>query len=1041
MISAIFIKRPIFATVLSIIIVIGGIVSIQSLPITQYPEITPVQVTVSANYPGADADTVANTVAAPLETAINGVDNMMYMQSACSSSGRMTLTLYFTIDTDPDTAEVQVNNRVNKALTELPDVVRNIGVTVQKRSSTFLMIIALTSPDGKYDENYIANYGNVYVLDAIKRVEGANQAEVLGSPDLAMRVWLDPAKMAGFGLTATDIQQAISQQNQQFGVGSLGQSPTDGEVELTIPVVTDGRFTEPWEFENIILRADSQGAAIVRLKDVGRVEEGMQSYLQRSRLNGNPATLIAVYQQVGSNAIEVSKNVAATMKQMSQSFPDGLDYKISLDTTNFVKASISEVIDTLIIATFLVVLVTFLFLQDLRATLIPTLAIIISIVGTFIGMQAMGFSINLLTLFGLVLAVGTVCDDAIVVVENVDRNMREKKLSSLDASFLAMKEITGPCIATSLVLIAVFVPVAFMGGTTGRLYQQFAITLSISVAISTFVALTLTPALAAIIMRPISEDSNFFFRTFNKFIDKLTNFYKSGVEWTIRMKYLALLVFILMLASAYFLITTVPTSFVPPEDQGYLMVAAILPDGASLDRSQKVTSKISEALQEHPAVLDCSEITGFSMLDGQFKPNAGTVFVVLKDFAERSEDGMSSDDVILFARKKFAGIKDAIIIPINPPPIPGLGSQGGFEFWVQSRGVGDTSDLQRSIFDIIAKGNESPVTTNLNSTINANSKQLRATINRNKAETMGVPSIDVYNSLQALFGSLNVSQFSKYGRVWNVVMQAEPRYRADPEDIQRLYVKQSTTGEMVPLSALVDTEFTQGAEMISRFNGFPAAKITGDAALGFSSGEAIKEMESIAEDTLSAEYDYQWAGQALEEKNSGGTTAIVFIFALIMVFLILSAQYEQWSLPFVVLTMIPFGIFGALVAIWLKGMSNDVYFQVGLVTLIGLSTKNSILIVEFAEQKFKEGLSAYDAAVLAAKLRLRPILMTAISFILGAIPLLTATGAGANSRYSIGTGLVGGMILATSLGLFFVPLFYYLIRLFSDYLSTLKRRK
>lgn len=1034
MFSHFFINRPIFAAVLSIIIVIGGLACIDSLPVTQYPDITPVQITVTAQYPGADANTIANTVAAPLETAINGVDNMMYMQSTCSSSGNLTLTIYFTISTDPDTAEVQVNNRVNKALTELPDVVRNMGITVEKRSASFLMILAITGSNGKYDDKYIANYANVFVLDEVKRVKGANQARVLGTPDLAMRIWLDPAKMSGYGLDASDIQEAVSSQNQQFGVGSIGQSPTDGKVEMTFPVVTEGRFTTPEEFEKIMLLSESDGSAIVRLSDVGYVEEGQESYLLRSRLNGQPATFIAVYQQVGSNAIEVSERVRETMDNMQKTFPDGLQYHVSLDTTSFVTASIKEVVETLAVATILVVLITFLFLQDLRATMIPTIAIFVSIIGTFVGLRGLGFSINLLTLFGMVLSVGTVCDDAIVVVENVDRNMREEGLSSIKAAFRAMSEVTGACIATSLVLIAVFVPVAFLGGTTGKLYQQFAITIAISVAISTFVALTLTPALAAIIMKPKSDKLPKFFVYFNLFLAKMTAFYLHGVKWVIKTKKIALLVFCAMLAAVYFLFISVPTSFVPPEDQGYIMAAAFLPDGASLDRTEAVTKKMVDIISKHPAVMDCTEIAGYSLLDGQLKSNTGTVFVVLKDFDKRTASGMSATDLIADISPALNNISEAFIMTFNPPSIPGLGSQGGFEFWVQNRGVDNAMQLEEKARNIISFDAKTPEVMNLNSTINSSSRQLRASINREKSEILGVPPVDAYNALQTLFGSLSVSQFSKYGRVWKVIMQAEPKYRSTPEDIQRIFVRQRETGEMVPLSALVESKFSHGPDMISRFNGFPAAKITGSAAPGFSSGQAIATMEKLAAENLPDDYAYQWAGEAYEEKKSGSTTTVIFLFALVMVFLILSAQYEQWSLPLVVLTMIPFGMFGALVSIWLKGMNNDVYFQVGLVTLIGLSTKNSILIVEFAEQQYKAGLSAFEAALTSARMRLRPILMTAMSFLLGMLPLLLATGAGANSRYSIGTGLFGGMIAATSLALFYVPLFYYLTRKVTEYL-------
>jgi len=1026
MISSIFIKRPITSTVLSIVIVIIGLVSLAGLPINQYPAITPVQVSVSASYPGADAETVANTVAAPIETQVNGADNMLYMQSISSATGEMSLTVFFDIDTDPDTAEVQVNNRVNMALPQIPETVRDTGVKVEKRSSNILMLIGISSPDGRYDEQFIGNYANLYILDALKRVPGANQATIMGLPDLAMRLWLQPDRMASMGLTANDIQQAVSKQNQQFAAGQLGQSPTTEPVEMTFPVVTQGRFDEAAEFEEIILRADSEGTAIVRFKDVGRAEEGQKSYMLRSTLNGKPSTFVAVYQQPGSNAIEVAKNVIATMEQLKQSFPEGIEYKVSFDTTKVIQASIDEVVQTLIIAIILVVLVTYLFLQKINTTLIPTVAIFVSVIGTFSGMAALGYSINLLTLFGLVLAIGIVCDDAIVVVENVERNIEDKGLSPKEATFEAMREVTGPVIATTLVLVAVFVPVGFLEGTTGVLYQQFAITIAISVLISSIVALTLTPALSAILIKPTRGEPNVLFRAFNTALDKLNDLYAVGVRMTLKSVTISLLLIAGMLFATYTLFRVIPGSFVPAEDQGYLFAAVILPDGASLDRSQALTQKVAEIFAEHPAVEDYSALAGYSLIDGQFKTNSGTVFVSLKDFAERQDPSMKLESLFAFLQPRLGALTEGVAIPINPPSIPGLGTQGGFEFWIQNRGQGGATRLSEVTKDVIAKADARDEVTRLNTTFNASSRQLRVEVDRAKAETLGVAVPDIYASLQTLFGSLYVSQYNKYGRVWQVILQAQPEFRQKPEDMDNIYVRQKE-GEMVPLSSLVTAHYVTGPDLLPRFNGFMAAKVTGDAAPGFSSGQTISTMEEVSNEHLPDGFSYAWSGQSYEEKKSSGSSAVIFVFALIMVFLILAAQYEQWSLPIAVITAVPFGIFGALVSVWLRGMENDVYFQIGLVTLIGLSAKNAILIVEFAELKFNEGLSAFDAALEAARLRLRPILMTSLSFILGAMPLVLASGAGAASRHSIGTGIIGGMIGATTLALFFVPLFYYLI--------------
>lgn len=1043
MIATLFVRRPILASVLSIVLVLAGAVAGLNLPITQYPDIAPVQVTVSANYPGADAQTVANSVAAPIETQVNGADGLLYMQSTSSAAGQMTLTAYFALGTDPDTAEVQVQNRVNLAMPGLPDAVRTTGVKVQKRSTSILLLIALYSPDASYDEEYIGNYANLYVLDALKRVEGANQAQIMGLPDLAMRIWLNPERMASLGITAGDVKTAIAKQNQQFSAGTVAQAPLDHPSEVTIPVVTSGRYTEPEEFESIIIRSAAQGSAVVRVGDVARAEVGIQQYLLRSTLaqegggGGKPATFIAVYQQPGSNALAVAESVRDLMDDLSESFPSGIEYEVSFDTTKVVEASIDEVIETLVIAIILVVLVTYLFLQNFRATLIPTIAILVAVIGTFAGMLMLGFSLNLLTLLGLVLAIGIVCDDAIVVVENVERVMHEDGLDAKAATIKAMDEVIGPVIATTLVLCSVFVPVAFLGGTTGVLYKQFAVTIAISVAISSFVALSLTPALCGVLLRPRKSVAAPF-RAFNKGMDWLTALYGWGIKITIRFAVVGVLLVGAMGYGVFALFQTVPAGFVPEEDQGYIFAAVFLPDGATLDRTDRTATEVERIFTEHPAVRYVSKLAGFSLLDGQFKSNAATVFVSLKDFDERNGvPELSLETLLAEVRPKLAKLKDGMAISVNPPAIPGLGSQGGFEFWLQNRGEDDPLTLATELRTLIGAASERPELTALNSTYNASARQLLIEVDRVRAETLGMPVDGIYETMQSLFGTAYVSQYTKFGRVWNVIVQADGEFRDDPGDIQRIFVRQKQ-GEMIPLSAVVDSEYRAGPDLVSRFNGLPAAKITGDAAAGFSSGQSIGAMIDTARATLPESMSYAWSGQAFEQQQAGSTAVFAFAFGIILVFLILAGQYERWSLPVAIITAVPFGVFGALVSVWLTGMENDVYFQVGLITLIGLSAKNAILIVEFAQVKHSEGMSAKEAAIEAAKLRLRPILMTSLAFILGTVPLVIASGAGANARHSIGTGVLGGMIGATSLALVFVPLFYFLIVGANDRLANRK---
>jgi multidrug efflux pump len=1026
MFSHFFIDRPIFAAVISILISIAGLVAMVSLPIAQFPEITPPQVTVTANYPGADAGTVAQNVGALIENQVNGADNMIYMSSTSSSTGNYSLNVFFNIGTDVNLAQVDVQNRVNATLPLLPQTVSQQGVMVQKKSASFLMLIALYPEDERYDEDFVSNYANIYVLDAIKRIPGANQASIFGVVDSAMRIWLSPDRMAALGITASDISQAVSQQNNQFAVGRIGQPPTPEPVEQTFPVTTSGRLTEPAQFENIILRTDPEQTSIVRLKDVARADLGRKDYSLRNVYNGKKATMIAVYQQPGANALEVSKQVNATMEALSKSFPAGIKYEVAMDTTRFVEASIAEVQHTFFEAVLLVVFVVYLFLQSMRLTIIPTIAVPVSILGTFIGMLLLGYSINMLTLFGMILAIGIVVDDAIVVIENTERNMTEFGLSPKDAAKRAMEEVSGPVVAIVLVLCAVFIPVAFLGGITGQLYKQFAVTVAISVVFSGIVALTLSPALAALLLKPHHGEKNRFFRRFDAGFDRLTHGYVGGVARFIARPRWPVLSFLAICLGAVLLFRIMPTAFVPQEDQGYLFVPYFLPDAASLDRTSAVGARTAEFMQNHPAVANVTEINGYSLIDGQFKTNAGVLFVSLKDFEERQDEALHVRALIQGAAADFAKIKEGIALPINPPSIPGLGVTAGFEVWLQQKSSGNYAQLVETMQKVVAAAKERPELRGVSATASASSRQLLVEVDRDKAETLGVPIQDVYNSLQTLFGSLYVSQFPRDSRLWQVILQAEPEFRLKPEDVQHIYVR-TREGKMVPLSALVQTRYVAGPDLVTRFNNYPAVKITGSAAIGYSSGEALAAIEDIVREQIPPGYGYEFSGEAREEKLSGGTSSIAFIFGLIFVFLILAAQYESWSLPFGVLLAVPFALLGALLAIFLRGIPNDVYFQIGLITLIALAAKNAILIFEFAVMLRKQGKSYADAAIEAARLRLRPIIMTSFAFILGVVPLAIASGASANSRHSIGTGVIGGMLGATLIAIFFIPLFYVLL--------------
>ncbi len=1030
MFSKFFIERPIFATVISIIICLAGLVAMNALPVEQYPMITPVQVTVSATYPGADSQTLADSVAAPIEAQINGVDNMLYMTSTSSSNGQLTLTVYFTLDTNPDVAQVQVQNRVNLALPQLPEAVSQLGVSVQKKASAIMMLIAIYAEGERYSSDYIANYANVYVLDALKRVPGAGQAQVMGAADQAMRIWMNPDRMASLGITTSDIQQAIASQNALYGAGQIGQQPTSGPVQLTLPMVTQRPFTRPSEYENIILRADQDGSSIVRLDDVARAEVGLSQYVIDCKVNGTPATLIAIYQQAGANGLEVSKAVRKALEDMKPRFPNGLNYMVSLDTNDFVRLSIKEVIHTLFEAILLVILVVYFFLQSFRTTIICSVAIVVALVSTFTGMLALGFSINLLTLFGLVLAIGMVVDDAIVVVENVERNMVRFHLAPKEATVKAMGEISSSLIAVVLVMASVFIPAAFLPGTTGQLYKQFAITIVISVAVSGFVALTLTPAMCGVLLKHTEPRKRGFFGWFNRQVDAITRGFGVAVTMVIKRVIIAFAILAILIYTLIHLFKVLPTSFVPNEDQGYVMAAIIMPDGASFNRTEAVSDRVDTIFKKIPGVETRTEVTGYSLLDGGLKTNAGTFFVTLKPFEERYSSGKkarveNARSVLGTLRRETSGIQEAFVLPVAPPAIPGIGTTGGFEFWIQDIGGGTSARLDELTRQFLSKARQRRELAGLNSMFRATTQQLSADVDREKANLLGVPVKDIYSAIQAQFGSLRVSQYNEYSRVWWVVLQSEAKHREDPRDLTRLYVR-SNQAEMIPLSTLVTTRWVSGPDLLPHFNGFPAAQVTGSAASGYSSGQAITAMEEVAREVLPQGYAFAWAGLAFEEKKSGGTSMLAFVFGLIIVFLVLAAQYESWTLPGSVMMAVPFGILGALAANWLRGLENDVYFQIGLLVLIGLGAKNAILRVSFAVELRKQGLSIMEATIEAGEQRLRPIIMTSLAFAFGVLPLAVAMGAGANARHSIGTGIIGGMIGETTLAMLYVPLLFYL---------------
>ncbi|MEY4592739.1 MAG: hypothetical protein RIR18_1634, partial [Pseudomonadota bacterium] len=1017
--SQFFIRRPIFSAVISIVIVIAGLVASRVLPIAQYPEIAPPTVVITANYPGASAETISKTVAAPIEDQINGVEGMAFFNSSAAADGSLTITVTFEVGTDGDKNTINVSNRVKAAEARLPDEVRRNGVVVQKRSNDILLAVGIRSPNATQNRLFLSNYATINIVDEIKRLPGVGDAGVFAAQDYAMRVWLRPDKMAQLGVTTSDVTAAIRSQNAQFAVGKIGQEPAPNDQQLVYTVTAKGRLLEPAEFGNIILRANGPGG-LLRIKDVARIELGAQAYDAFVSMDGLPAVGVRVLLQSGANALDTADRVRAKMEELKAKFPPDVEYLIPFDTTRFVQSSIKEVTHTLGEAALLVILVVYVFLQSWRATLIPIIAVPVSLIGTFAGLWVFGFSINTLTLFAMVLAIGIVVDDAIVVLENVERLMAEQGLSPFDASVEAMREVSGAVVAIVLVLCAVFVPVAFLGGIAGKLYQQFAATVAVAVVISGIVALTLTPALCAILLKPTHEE-NRWFAWFNRLFERFTNSYTRTVGKVLKHGIIGVAVFASVVIGSVVLIQTIPTSFVPAEDQGYLIGSLQLPDAATLSRTAKFGDQFREMVQKNPSVEHVFLIGGFDLLGGSNKPNAGSMFINLQPWNER---GVAAPDLA----KQFMGmgmsLPTGMGLVFNPPPIRGLGTAGGFEVYVQNRADGNVRSLNEVVKGFTEALKQRKELAGINTFFRPTVPQLFVEVNEAKVLAMGIPLTDVYDTLQSTMGALYVNDFNKAGRVYRVQLQADSTYRSRPEDLGKVYVRSSIENRMIPLSAFIKVKPIVGPEQVERFNGFTAAKVMGNSAPGISSGDAIRIVEEVATQVLPEGYTIAWTGQAFQEKRTGTSSIIAFSFAIIMVFLILAAQYEKWSLPLAVIMAVPFALLGALVTVMARGMPNDIYFQIGLVVLIGLAAKNAILIVEFAAQKVAEGMGVVDAAIEAARLRFRPIIMTSLAFVLGVVPLVAATGAGAAARRSMGTGVFGGMIAATFIATIFIPLFF-----------------
>lgn len=1017
MLSQFCIRRPIFASVLSILIVIAGLLAGRVLPMGQYPDITPPVVFISTSYEGADAQTLAKTVAAPIEDQLSGVEGLLYYETSIRSNGNVRITCTFEVGTNPNDAMLEINNRVRSAERRLPESVRQNGVNVRKRSEETLMIVPFYSPNGTLKPIQLADYVNLNVVDAIKRVPGVGDADVFGNAQSAMRIWLNPKKMAQLGITAIDVRKAIEEQNNQYAAGKVGTSPTTDDQQLVYTIRTKGQLLTPEEFGNITVR--SRGAdGIVRIHDIARVEVGNRSYEAYNQLNDVPSVTFAVYLQTGANAMQTAVDVKKRLQELSKNFPDDIAYVITDDNSRFVEAALNEVVQTLLEAGLLVLLVVYLFLQNWRATLIPMLAVPVSLIGTLAGLWALNFSLNTLTLFAMTLAIGIVVDDAIVVLENVERIMETEKLNAFQASQKAMKEVAGALVAIVLVLSTVFTPVAFLGGIAGELYRQFAVTIGVSVVLSGFVALTLTPALCAILLRNKSKPFKIF-RLFNDGFERFKLNYIKGVSFNLRHRWFTAAILVAVTVGCWEFLQIVPTSFVPREDQGILRVAIQLPEGATLNRTGVVVTDLSREIRKIPEVENVTALVANDTIANDTKSNAASLIVQLKPWDQRTR---SAETIRRQLQTLVNARTDAVGQAVNPAPISGLGRAGGLDFYIQSRESDNPLELQQVAEDFRQRLVAKPEISSARSMIQADAPQLYLTVDEAKALAMGVAISDVYDTLGYFMGGKYVNDFTRIGKIFRVIIQADAPYRMTPESLGELYVR-SDTGKMVPLSTLAHVERTSGPESLKRENGFLAASMNVNAAQGYSTGDVIQAVDAESQ-YLPSGYYVDWTGQAFHEKRIGSSSAAAFAFGLIIVFLILAAQFERWSLPIAVVMAVPYSVLGALVATYFRGFSNDIYFQIGLLVLIGLTAKNAILIVEFAAQKMEEGMEARQAALEAAKLRLRPIVMTSMAFILGVIPLATATGAGAAARQSMGTGVLGGMLAATFITTFFIPVFF-----------------